>query len=158
MAGSAINPAMPPISRSNRQLLALFGFLGFGLGIFFPSLFAERIFYTTEPFAFLSDLSVFALALLFGLSFAMIPLATMNMHHSSSIVRYPGALPALAVFWAIMTALTSVVVSFVTATVHHRTLDIPAWSVPVGLSLVALLPGITILFTVLWRSRRELGR
>ena len=84
----------------------------------------------------------------------MIPLTTVIIQRARPGVRYRSALLALASFWVVMVVLTSVVVSFVTATVHHKTLDIPRWLIPAGLFLVAIFPGITVLFAGYWRARR----
>jgi len=136
------------------QMVTLFGVLGFVLGWCFVPAFGGWIFYTTKPLEFIDTWVVFVLAALFGASFAMIPLTTVIIQRARPSVRYRGTLLALASFWVVMVVLTSVVVSFVTATVHHKTLDIPRWLIPAGLFLVAIFPGITILFAGYWRARR----
>jgi hypothetical protein len=149
-----VRRTMPFTIPKTRQMVGLFGILGFWLGFILPIGFAERIFYTTKPYAFMDGWFIVALAFLVAASFAMIPFATVIVERSSSSLRYFTTLLTFTSIWLVIAVLTSVAVSIVTATVHHKTLDIPSWLIPAGLLLVAILPGVTVLSLGYLRARR----
>jgi len=123
----------------------LFGVLGLWLGLMLSCGFAGWIYFTTKPLAFVDDWFIVALAFLVAASFAMIPFATALVQRSSASARYFPTLLVFATIWVVMAVLTSVLVGFVTATIHHKTLGIPSWLIPAGLLLVAILPGAAVL-------------
>jgi hypothetical protein len=145
---------MPSANHNTRQFAVLFAVLGFVLGFCFPGAFAEWIFYTTKPFHFLDEWIVFILAALFALSATTIPFAAAVVPRSASAVSHRGTLLVFSGIWVVASLLTSLVVSLVTALIHHQTLSIPDWLISAGLLLVPVVAAITILIAGFWRARR----
>jgi hypothetical protein len=88
---------------------------------------------------------IFVLGPVFGLSAATIPLfAAAVCQRSAATVSYRGLLFVYASVWVAVAALTSLAVSILTATVHHRTLSIPVWLVPAGLFFIPAGAGAVI--------------
>ncbi len=137
------------LSRVSKSFtVTLFAIVGLVLG--FVSLrFLDIVFYTTKPMAFLDQWHILLFIALLTVSFALTPAAAS-----------PGLLPlAVQLFiWVCVTLATGFLVSVLTATVHNRTLSIPAWLVPTGLLVIPLISGtVTVISARLWRRPHELS-
>lgn len=146
---------MTPTNQNARQMVTLFGVLGFVFGWCFPAAFGGWIFYTTKPLEFIDGWMIPVIAASFGASLAAIPFAVSAISRSSAGGRYFTPLFVLTGVWAVIVFSTSVVVRIVTATVHQKTLHIPIWLIPVSLILVAVVPGVIVLALGYLRARRH---
>ena len=144
---------MPSQSRTT-GIVVLFAILGLVVGVCFPGV-IEWMFYTTKPFHFIDDWVIFVLIALFGVSFAMIPLASVIAQRSSATVGRRHVLWPFVGVWLVSIALTCLTLSMVTARIHHATLSFPDWLIPVGLLLVPTAGAVIVLCSGVWKARRS---
>jgi hypothetical protein len=138
---------MPFPKVSTAFMATLFSIAGLVLG--FCSLgYLEVVFYTTKPFFFLEAWHVYLFIALFTISFALIPFTAAHSQH--------GRLIWFLIAWICVTVLTAFLVSVITAIIHHLTLGIPYWLIPVGLLLIPIVSGVMMLLLArFWRLKHE---
>jgi MFS family permease len=145
---------MPSARANNSVVVIAFSFVGFLLAPVFLGFSLDWIFYTTKPEAFLNGWHMLVFLVLFGLSIGSVPFAALIAQHFDCSSRYRRFSIILASAWLVSVFVSSLLVRFITAAVHHATLDIPAGLVPVGLFFVPSVAIATVLFIGFRRARR----
>lgn len=114
----------------------------------------EWIFYTTKPFHFLHERVLWGFILGGGISFSVIPLASVLFHQAIE----PRPIGVLALVWLGTAFTASLIVRYATAIVHRSTLSLPEWLLPVGLLFIPASAALTVLLAGLWNMKKSTPR
>jgi hypothetical protein len=133
--------------------VVVFATLGYCAGWVFVPATMDWLYYTTKPLAFISDVTLWVLAVLFSASFSAIPLIASQGGGAS---RSPDSrvLLVLGLVWSASVCVALLVVRTVTAHIHNATLSIPEPLIPGGLFFIPVFAGFVVLLVGTWLRER----
>ena len=140
----------------NLVMVIAFMVLGFFLAPVFFVWGAERIFFTTKPFVFLTRSDMNMIALVLSASLGAISFSALMAQRFDSSFRYRNEIPALSAVWMATFVFASLLVSIMTAGVHEATLDIPEGLIAGGLLFIPGVAAAVVLLFGFRKARRHL--